>query len=215
MGKLYLNLLDEKRKLVFQKLSMFRSIGYLSGGTALALQLGHRVSYDFDIFCAKEISPIFAARVRKGIAVKETVVNTADEFTFFTEHDIKISFVFYPFNLKKYLIDFPDSSLQLISPLGAAITKAYALSRRNAWRDYVDLYVIFKKGIVNIDDVVRESKVVYGKLFNEKFFLAQLVYTDDIAHAEITGTHLIEPATLDEVKVFFENQVDDYLKQKL
>jgi Domain of unknown function (DUF1814). len=170
MAKLYLNILDDKRKLVFQKLSIFRSMGYLSGGTALALQLGHRVSCDFDIFCAKEISSIFAAKVRKEIEVKETVINNADEFTFFTKHDIKISFVFYPFNLKKYLIDFPDFSLQLISPLGAAITKAYAISRRNAWRDYVDLYVIFKKGIVTIDDVVREAKTVYGNLFNEKFF---------------------------------------------
>jgi hypothetical protein len=194
---------------------MFRSIGYLSGGTALALQLGHRVSCDFDIFCAKEISSIFAAKVRKEIEVKETVANTADEFTFFTEHDIKISFVFYPFNLKKYLIDFPDSSLPLISPLGAAITKAYALSRRNAWRDYVDLYVIFKKRMVTIDDIVRESKTVYGNLFNEKIFLAQLVYTDDISHAEIKDTHLIEPAGPDEVKVFLKNQVDDYLKRKL
>jgi hypothetical protein len=49
----------------------------------------------------------------------------------------------------------------------------------------------------------------------KNFFLAQLVYTDDISHAEIKGTHLIESASPDEVKVFFENQVDEYLKGKL
>ena len=104
MEKLHLEILDKKRKAVFQKLSAFHSVGYLSGGTALALQLGHRVSYDFDIFCTKEISSIFPAKIRKEIYVKEVIVNNADEFTFFTENNIKISFIFYPFDLKKYFI---------------------------------------------------------------------------------------------------------------
>ena len=43
-------------KLIFEKLVKFKKPGYLAGGTALALQLGHRVSYDFDIFCGKEVS---------------------------------------------------------------------------------------------------------------------------------------------------------------
>jgi hypothetical protein len=37
----------------------------------------------------------------------------------------------------------------------------------------------------------------------------------EIDDAEIKGTHLIEPAGPDEVKVFLKNQVDDYLKRKL
>lgn len=215
MEKLHLDILDQERKIVFQKLSAFSSIGYLSGGTALALQLGHRVSYDFDVFCGKEISATLPAKISKEMYVKETIVNNGDEFTFFTEHNIKISFIFYPFDLKKYLLDFSDAPLQLISPLGTALTKAYALNRRNAWRDYVDLYVIMKKGIANIKDIIQESKVVYGELFNEKLFLAQLVYTADISEAEIEETQLIETVTLEEVKTFFEKEIEIYLKGKL
>ena len=82
MEKLHLDILDFGRKAIFQKLAVFRPVGYLSGGTALALQLGHRVSYDFDIFCGKEVSAAFAARVRKELPVREVSVNNADEFTF-------------------------------------------------------------------------------------------------------------------------------------
>jgi hypothetical protein len=214
MEKLHLDILDQERKNVFQKLAAFRTVGYLSGGTALALQLGHRVSYDFDIFCNKEISASFPAKVQKEMLIKEVLVNNSDEFTFLTEHDIKVSFIFYPFDLKKFVFEFSDATLPLISPLGAALTKAYAMNRRNAWRDYVDLYVILKNGIASFEDIVRESEIVYRELFNEKLFLAQLLYTQDISNAEIEGTQMLESATLSEVAVFFEKEVDAYLKRK-
>lgn len=215
MEKLHLEIFDEERKNIFEKLSAFHSLGFLSGGTALALQLGHRVSYDFDIFCPAEISSTFGARIEEKMHVKEVAVNNGDELTFFTGQDIKISFIFYPFNLQKYLVEFPDAPLQIISPLGVALTKAYALNRRNAWRDYVDLYTILKKKIATLEDIVRESQAVFGGLFNEKLFLAQLVYTQDISEAEINGTEMIEPATLSEVADFFKKEIDAYLEKKL
>ncbi|MFA7209134.1 MAG: nucleotidyl transferase AbiEii/AbiGii toxin family protein [Parcubacteria group bacterium] len=215
MEKLHLEILDQERENIFQKLSTFRSLGYLSGGTALALQLGHRVSYDFDIFCAKEIPASFPAKIKKEMRVKEVLVNNADEFTFITEYDIKISFIFYPFDLEKYVLEFPDAPLRIISSLGVALTKAYAMNRRNAWRDYVDLYVILKKRITKLEDIVQKSSEAYGELFNEKLFLAQLLYTQDISNTEIDGTQMIEPATLAEVADFFEKEIDAYLKRKL
>lgn len=215
MEKLHLEIFDSERKDVFQKLSTFRPVGFLSGGTALALQLGHRVSYDFDIFCPKEIASTFAVKVQKEIEVKEVMVNNGDEFSFFTGQDVKISFIFYPFDLKKYLVEFSEAPLPLLSPFGVALTKAYALNRRNAWRDYVDLYVILKKGIATLEDIIQEARVVFGGLFNEKLFLAQLMYTQDISEAEITGTQMAEPVTLFEVADFFKKEIGAYLRRKL
>jgi len=215
MGKLHLEILDPERRNIFTRLSAFRAAGFLSGGTALALQLGHRISYDFDIFCKEEISDRFGAKIKKIVDIKEVLVNSSDEFTFLGKDDVKISFVFYPFDLEKYLLEFPESSLKLLSPLGIAATKAYALNRRNAWRDYVDLYVILKRGIVGLEDIMRESREVFGELFNEKLFLAQLVYVEDISDAEISGTEMLEPATLPEIKRFFEKEIDAYLAAKI
>ncbi len=215
MESLHLDILDQERKDLFQKLSAFHSLGYLSGGTSLALQLGHRISYDFDIFCPKEISESFAAKVQKEIPVKEVLINNSDEFTFLTGQDIKISFIFYPFDLREYLLEFSGAPLLFASPIGVALTKAYALNRRNAWRDYVDLYTILKKGIVKLEEIIQKSQEVYGNLFNEKLFLAQLVYTKDISEAEIAGTQMIKPTTLQEVAAFFEKEVTAYVERKL
>ena len=50
MSKIFLEILDPERQKVFTRLTAFCDDGYLAGGTALALQLGHRVSIDFDVF---------------------------------------------------------------------------------------------------------------------------------------------------------------------
>ena len=55
MSKLYTEIFDKERLAVWKKLAILRDIGALAGGTGLALQLKHRISYDFDIFCEKSV----------------------------------------------------------------------------------------------------------------------------------------------------------------
>ena len=52
MFKKILNPAQEK---LLPLLKMFRNEFYLAGGTAIALQIGHRKSVDFDLFSAKKI----------------------------------------------------------------------------------------------------------------------------------------------------------------
>jgi len=211
MESFHLEILDDKRQLVFQQLSYFKTFGYLAGGTALALQIGHRVSYDFDIFCPEEIKANFPARVRDKIVIKETLINNGDEFTFLTEEDIKISFIYYPFELDNLIIEDKNLPIKLLSPLGIVASKAYALNRRNVWRDYLDIYYVIKNGLATLDDIIHTAQKVYKELFNEKLFLAQLVYTDDISSTEIIKTQLLKKmATLEEIKLYFQQAVDDY-----
>jgi len=209
---MHLEVLDEERKAIFMKLAAFRSVGYLAGGTALALQIEHRTSYDFDIFCAKEIPLNFPAGIKKEFPIKETLVNNRDEFTFLTDNKVKISFIFYPFDLKKHVIRNKSFPLDILSPLGVALTKAYALNRRNSWRDYLDLYVLLKKQIASLGNIVKEARKVYGEIFNEKLFLAQLVYTEDISLREVEETQLFsEKVKIAGVKKFFQKEIDAYL----
>jgi hypothetical protein len=51
---MYLWALKLKQKNIFSRLNRFPQF-YLAGGTALALQMGHRISVDFDLFSKKEI----------------------------------------------------------------------------------------------------------------------------------------------------------------
>jgi hypothetical protein len=215
MEKLHLEILDANRKAIFEKLVAFKSVGYLAGGTALALQIGHRLSYDFDIFCAEEISINFPAKIKKIFSIKETLINNQDEFTFLTDEEIKISFIFYPFDLTNYLIKENSLPLNILSPLGVALAKAYALNRRNSWRDYLDLYVLLKNQTVNLAEIVAEAQKVYGEIFNEKLFLAQLIYIEDILPKEVEETQLFsEQVSTFEVREFFRKEIDRYLGMK-
>ena len=56
MSTLRHEIFDPDRTEIFQKLKPFNRIGVLAGGSALALQLGHRKSFDFDIFISKPLS---------------------------------------------------------------------------------------------------------------------------------------------------------------
>lgn len=52
--ELHLEILDDNRKEVFQKLSFFKDAGYLAGGTALALNIAHRISYVLTFFAQRK-----------------------------------------------------------------------------------------------------------------------------------------------------------------
>lgn len=51
MTAFYPNILNTKQIKTLTQLSFFEKLGfYMAGGTALALQLGHRTSLDFDFY---------------------------------------------------------------------------------------------------------------------------------------------------------------------
>ena len=47
---MHYEVLDEKRRELLPALGVFKKDFYLAGGTALALQIGHRISIDFYFF---------------------------------------------------------------------------------------------------------------------------------------------------------------------
>jgi len=68
MSKLYIDFFDKNRLCVWEKLKNFKDVGILGGGTALALQLNHRISYDFDVFCSQPIKKNFSFNITGGLS---------------------------------------------------------------------------------------------------------------------------------------------------
>jgi hypothetical protein len=66
--------------------------------------------------------------------------------------------------------------------LTLAAMKAFALGRRAKWKDYVDMYFIFKK--ITLADIVTKAKELFGAEFNQKLFREQLSYFKDIDYSE-------------------------------
>ncbi len=75
-------ILNDKAREILSRIKNFKSF-HLAGGTALALQIAHRTSVDFDLFTEKEISKkllIQAEKVLSGFEI-DILVNNRDELT--------------------------------------------------------------------------------------------------------------------------------------
>lgn len=210
ISKIHLELLDKKRQELLQKLIPEITDFVLSGGTALALQLVHRKSFDFDFFSSSKISNKLLEKLSQTIEINNVVVDNPDELTFFTKNNIKVTFLYYPFKpssspikAKNGLLYFPAKEI--------ALQKAYVIGRRGEYRDYFDLYIIFKKSIISLNQLIPAAKKVYGNLFDEKLFLEQLVYFGDISNFEVISVDKTPPASPEKIKNYFGNLIKTYL----
>lgn len=210
ISSIHLELLDKKRLEVLQKLIPFTTNFVLGGGTALALQIIHRKSYDFDFFSSSQIPKKLLEKLSTILPIENVAVDTIDELTFFTADAIKITFLYYPF--KPLFKDIEtESGLRLFSIKEIALQKAYTIGRRGEYRDYFDLYAILKGGYIDLKEIVDQAKQVYDSAFDEKLFLEQLVYYGDLLNFNVAPISEAKLPTPDEIRHYFENLVKKYI----
>lgn len=208
----YLDQLDNARQTVFNSLRAFSASYVLGGGTAIMLQISHRKSYDFDCFTENELSPALlpkAVRLLGKGTKKKTKVE--DILTVITPQAVEVTFISYPYRPLRSPIQTPYLPLFHLDDLVA--NKAHTLGRRNAWRDYVDLFFFLKWKLYNLATIIALSKTKYGGEFNGRLFLDQLTYYEDMDI--VPSMFLKESYTPEEIKAFLGSQVGAYLKTVL
>jgi predicted nucleotidyltransferase component of viral defense system len=210
--KIHLDILDKKRQELLTKLLPFTKDFILAGGTALALQINHRESYDFDFFSSNPIAKNTLEKISQTVKIATISVDSSDELTFFTDNEIKVTFLHYPFGYT-YPLESLENGLFLFSIKDIAIKKAYTIGRRGAYRDYFDLFSIFKGDYISLQELIRETKKVYGSVFEEKLFLQQLVYFGDMSDFTIIPSNSNKVPSLEEVKQYLEKIVKTYLQE--
>lgn len=210
MSKIFLEILDTERQAVFNKLSIFKQDGYLAGGTALALQIKHRRSVDFDIFVNKSITNALRRKIEGAFGRQTLYVNTGDQISF-AVNAIEITFVWYYYPLL-YKPVF-TSSIPIASVADIAADKAHTVGRRAVWRDYVDLYTFLKRNLFTLKDIIELARRKFQGDFIETQFLEQLAYFEDIAVKPIE--FLDSPVSNDQIQSFLSQQVEEYLRQIL
>lgn len=182
----------------------------LGGGTALAMQIKHRKSFDFDFFSPKAITKNLLLKIKEIIPVDRIARDTGDELTIYSDN-IKITILYYPFAevFKNTII---DKDLRYFPLSTIAAQKVYAIGRRGAYRDYFDLYTILNQKYLTLEEIIKDSKEIFAGVFNSKIFLEQLVYFDDITDFEILPIDANQKIpSQDAVKKFFESIVVKYL----
>lgn len=208
----YLEKLSPERQEVFKSLKHFSKNFILAGGTAIMLQIGHRLSYDFDCFSIRPIPSNLLRQIKKvfGIYILPRI-RTSEQITFPTKNNIEVTFVNHPYKLLQKPISTDSISLFSLDDLVA--NKAYTIGRRGVWRDYLDLFFFLKWQLYSIDRINVLAKKKFKGEFNEKLFLEQLVYFDDLI--VVPMDFIKESYTEKEIKLFLEKQVEEYIKQRL
>lgn len=182
MKKIYLDILDKNRLNIFKRLyKIFNNTYYLAGGTALALQIRHRKSLDFDLFKNKEITLHTKQRLIKEFTdhAIQTLVDTSDELSIVLDNETKISLINYYWDPVLPLIKI-HFLIPLLSIKEIAATKSYAIGRRGNYKDYFDLYTIIKNKFTTLQRIIGLCEKKYGDIFSKRMFLEQLIYLDDV-----------------------------------
>lgn len=210
ISNLHLDVLDSQRLELLKKILPYIRGFILSGGTGLALQLGHRKSFDFDFFSQSPIPKHLLEQLSQSIGISNISVDTPDELTFFTKGNIKITILYYPFKSHFQPLEF-EGNLLLYPIQEVAIQKAYTIGRRGEYRDYFDLYTILKNGYIQLNELTNLAKQVYDGAFDKKIFLQQLVYFGDITNFEIIPANQTPIPTPDQIKQYFETLITAYI----
>jgi Nucleotidyl transferase AbiEii toxin, Type IV TA system len=205
--QLKFSVLDNKRKEILPLLREFKGEFYLAGGTALALQIGHRRSDDFDFFSfssfelkalQKKTESIFKNLSLSIIQLEK------DTFSIIIDEDIKVSF--FKIEQKILLPVIESKWFQILSEAEIGAMKIAALLRA-AFRDYVDLYFLLKK--YDLKEILSLCEKKYPG-FEKSVYLKALLSYDDIEIAPIQYLGGKEKSP-EEVFSFIEKQTKLFL----
>ena len=199
---MYPDILTDTQKALIPHFELFAKEYYLVGGTAIALYLGQRKSINFDLFKYDKIKLKSIKKWKEDLPVTpiNTIYESSDQIHFIIGN-VKVTFMQFPFKLKSAN---HIHGLSMPSLLSLAAMKAYALSGRAKWKDYVDLYFIMKDHY-SIKEIIKKADELFGSSFNGRFFRQQLGYFDDINYSEKVE-YIGEPLEDEIIKVFLTDK---------
>jgi predicted nucleotidyltransferase component of viral defense system len=145
----------------------------LVGGTALALQIGHRKSYDLDFFTHRNFKPkILAAEIGKITDVQ--IIGEADNTLNALIDGIPVDFIRYDYPYIDEIINLDN--IRLASKKDIACMKLSAIASRGSKKDFFDIYYLLNE--YSLDEMLGFYERKYQS--SERFHLIKsLIYFDD------------------------------------
>ena len=178
--------LPQPQQDLWPELSKTPKLGFvLYGGTAIALQLGHRISIDFDFFSSdpldiktlyQELSFLKDSRViqEESNALSLLVPGQQKE-----DQGVKVSFFG---SLKMGRVDTPlitdDGVMQVASLNDLMATKLKVILQRAEYKDYFDIAAMIKAG-VSLENGLGAARSMFGNAMQPSESLKALSYFND------------------------------------
>ncbi|WP_454064014.1 nucleotidyl transferase AbiEii/AbiGii toxin family protein [Candidatus Nitrospira salsa] len=178
---LYLDILPSPQRRLWDDLVNLPGSFTLYGGTAIALQIGHRPSI-FDFFAFQEVQPQDLTSTIPFLQDAEIIRQAQNTLTCLVERGglVQLSFFGVP-NLSP--INDPliaqDNGVKIASLLDLAGMKAAVVQQRAEAKDYIDLSTMIEKDATDLPTALTAAKLIYGPSFNPQLTLKALSYYED------------------------------------
>ncbi len=178
----------------------------LVGGTALSLQIGHRISIDLDLFTHEDYDSKIILKELESLGYLEILVNKPP-FLQVRLDDVKMDFLKFPYQfVQEYTT---VEGVRLVPIEHIAIMKLLAIARRGVKKDFFDLYFILER--FSIQEVLSmfEAQLPRTDLFH---ILKSLTYFED---AEADGDpKMLQKIAWKQVKKTITQKVNEYFNSK-
>lgn len=177
----------------------------LVGGTALALQYGHRNSVDLDFFGAfngdiEDFDDLIAS-FDSVTRIKET-----SKIRIYNINGVKVDFVDYS-RYKWIAPAVEEDGIRLASPSDIAAMKINAIEGRGSKKDFIDIYQLLQH--YTLSDILEFYKQKYPE-HNVFRALMSLSYFDDAEQQPMPK--MFNDVSWDDIKKFIATEVRHYAK---
>jgi predicted nucleotidyltransferase component of viral defense system len=183
---------------------------YLAGGTALALQIGHRISVDLDFFTQEKFDE----------NVLELELKEIDQWKFEGKAwrtvwgqvgKTKLSIFYYEYRVIKKLLSFAE--INILSKPDIAAMKIHAIETRGTKRDFIDLFFLVKE--FPMEKILEFYDKKFANLEDHLYaIIRSLAYFEDAEMDEISPQMLVD-MSWDDVKQFFKQESIRLAQEKL
>lgn len=158
---------------------------YLSGGTGLALRLGHRESEDLDFFRSDEFQPVVIQRELEKLGKLEQVMIDKGTLNLFMR-GVELQFLHYPYRLLGELNE--CLGVKVSSVLDIGCTKLQTIAARGSKKDFIDLYFVLRQ--YDLEELFKAMQKKYAKTnYNQLHILKSLSYFADAEKQPMPRMH--------------------------
>jgi len=151
---------------------------FLVGGTALALQIGHRLSVDIDLFSQNKLRiQEIAVYLKQHHAGKYQLLNSQNMIYQVVIEGIKVDFVHHPFELVEPV--FHNKQISYLGKKDIAAMKLHVIETSgDRAKDFVDIYFLLKE--ISLEEMFKyyQKKYSTDNIFNAK---RSLGFFDDVS----------------------------------
>ena len=189
-----------KKLMCFEEFKNMR----LVGGTALALQIGHRKSIDLDFFGNINFQNIYTAKTFADFD-KTIILKSSKNINIFSIDDVKVDFVNYDYPWLQDELVINGIRLAGFEDIGAM--KLAAITGRGSRKDFIDIYFLLQQ--YELKELIHFYNMKYFD-GSEYMVLKSLTYFDDAENDQ--DIDMIHKISWDIIKIDILNAIDQYNK---